>query len=748
MEDQYRVFEQRCLPLYRHLISVTLIAWGAFIAHEGMSQVVATPPVAPVKVVTDEYFNIKVADPYRYMEDLSNPDVKEWFKDQDTYTRSVISRIPGRAALLARLEQLDQSGPPRVFDVQRYQGDRFFYQKRLPDEEVSKLYERTGLQGAEKLIVDPERYADKAGVHYTLNYYAPSFDGHYVAYGVSPSGTEDAVIHVQELSTGKETGESIDRSWYGGIFWLPDGRSFLHIRLQKLAPNAEPSQRRMKARVYLHEVGSDPESDIPIFGYGVNAGINLDPADYCYVYTDPGSPYALAFVNHGFSNDTTVYSTPLRLIGKPGIKWQRIIDTSDAVVNLDIHQDDLYLITHKDAPRCRVVRVSLSHPDLAGAQVVIPAGEAVVTNLTAMADALYIQELDGGIGRLLRLPYGEKEVQSIAVPFDGSISMGGGDQRLDGVLFSLSAWTRAPKVYQYLPGRRAVADTRLQPLGRFDEPADIESVEMKVPSYDGTMIPLSLIFKKGTKLDGSHPTLLSGYGAYSITIDPNFTPLWIAWIEQGGVIAFAHVRGGGEYGEEWHQDGMLQNKPNTWRDFIACAEYLIKTGYTTSAKLAGEGGSAGGILIGRAFTERPDLFAAALDDVGLSDMVRDMFSPDGPLNIPEYGDLKTEQGFKNLLEISAYYHVRDGAHYPAVMVTTGMTDPRVVPWEPGKMAARLQAAMSGKPVLLRVEYQGGHGTIGGTKAQTEELCADQWSFLLWQFGLPGYQPSDSPAKTP
>ena len=238
MEDQYRVFEQRCLPLYRHLISVTLIAWGAFIAHEGMSQVVATPPVAPVKVVTDEYFNIKVADPYRYMEDLSNPDVKEWFKDQDTYTRSVISRIPGRAALLARLEQLDQSGPPRVFDVQRYQGDRFFYQKRLPDEEVSKLYERTGLQGAEKLIVDPERYADKAGVHYTLNYYAPSFDGHYVAYGVSPSGTEDAVIHVQELSTGKETGESIDRSWYGEFSGSPMGapsctsvcRSLLRMR--------------------------------------------------------------------------------------------------------------------------------------------------------------------------------------------------------------------------------------------------------------------------------------------------------------------------------------------------------------------------------------------------------------------------------------------------------------------------------------------------------------------------------------
>ena len=207
------------------------------------------------------------------------------------------------------------------------------------------------------------------------------------------------------------------------------------------------------------------------------------------------------------------------------------------------------------------------------------------------------------------------------------------------------------------------------------------------------------------------------------------------------MIAIAHVRGGGEYGEEWHRGGMLKNKPNSWRDFIACAEDLVKRGYTSPASLAGEGGSAGGILIGRAFTERPDLFAAVLDDVGLSDMIRDMFSPDGPLNVPEYGDLKTEDGFQNLLEISAYYHVKDGVPYPGVLITTGMNDPRVVPWEPGKMAARLQAATGSKrPVLLRVDYQGGHGTIGGTRAQAEELLADQYSFMLWQFGEQDFKP--------
>ncbi len=742
MESCRRIAVQLRVPLRSYLISAALIVWGTLAAGDSVAQEPTTAPVAPVRAVTEEYFDSKVSDPYRYMENLTDPEVVAWFKAQDAYTRSVLSTIPGRAAMLARIKQFDRSGPPRVFDVQRYQSGRYFYQKRLPDENVAKLYERIGLQGPERLLVDPDKYVMKPDEHYTLDYYVPSFDGSYVAYGVSPSGSEDAVIHILNLRTGKETGELIDRSWYGGISWLPDGQSFLHVRFQKLSSGADPTERRLKSRVYLHKVGTDPESDLPIFGYGVNSGIDLDPADSCSVLSDPRTRYALAFVNHGFNNDLTVYATPLESMGKATVNWQKIIDVDDGVVNLDVRRDDLYLITHKDAPRFKVIRVSLSHPAPVKAQVVIPPSEAVIMNVTAMADALYIQELDGGIGRLLRLPYTEDAAQKIPLPFDGRIVLDGGDSRLDGVVFDLSSWTKAPKIFEYLPKENRVGDTKLQPMGAFDEPADVESTEARVPSYDGTLIPLSIVFKKGTQLDGSHPTLLIGYGAYSITLEPRFDPRLLAWFEQGGIMAVAHVRGGGEHGEEWHQGGMMQNKPNTWRDFIACAEYLIKAGYTSSAKLAGQGGSAGGILIGRAFTERPELFAAALDDVGLSDMIRDMFSPDGPLNVPEYGDLKTKQGFQNLFEISAYYHVKDGVHYPAVMITAGMNDPRVVPWEPGKMAARLQAATaSGKPVLLRIDYQGGHGNIGGTRAAAQELFADQWSFLLWQFGVPGYQPA-------
>ena len=261
-----------------------------------------------------------------------------------------------------------------------------------------------------------------------------------------------------------------------------------------------------------------------------------------------------------------------------------------------------------------------------------------------------------------------------------------------------------------------------------------------MPSYDGTLVPLSVIHAKNVRTNGTNPVLMYGYGAYGITADPAFNPMRLAWIELGGIYAVAHVRGGGEYGEEWYRGGYKLTKPNTWRDFIACAEYLVKQKYTSPAKLAGIAGSAGGILIGRAITERPDLFAAAIDAVGVSDTLRVELSENGPTNIPEFGSVKTLEGFEDLYAMSSYAHVQDQVRYPAVMLTTGINDPRVTSWEAAKMTARLQAATSsGKPILLRVDYQGGHG-IGNTKEQREKESADEWSFLLWQFGLAGFQP--------
>ncbi len=628
------------------------------------------PPVAAVRPVTDDYFGTKVTDPYRYMENLKDPEVVKWFKDEDDYTRGVLAGIPGRAGLLARIKELDQAAPFRVNDVQRLLGGKYFYEKQLASEDVSKLYVRDGLNGAEKLLVDPSTFIREPGTHYSLNYYVPSLDGRYVAYGISLSGSEDAVIHILDLTTGKDLPETIPRSWYGGISWMPDNQAFMHVQFQPMKPGMDPSERRLKSRVLLHRVGTDADSDVPIFGYGVDPAIKLEPSDDSYVLIDPRTTYAIADVAHGFSNDRTAYAAPVDTVGKPNTPWRKLFDVADEITNTDAHGDELYLMSHKDAPRLKVIRTSLLHPDIAGAEVVVPPGEAVVSSTFAASDALYVTELDGGIGKLMRIPYSKGAAEKVALPIEGSVFLAGGDPRIPGAILYLTGWTRAFRIYEYRPEAKSVVDLGLQAAGPFDAPEDLTAVEMKARSYDGTMVPLSIVMKKGTKLDGSHPTLLDGYGAYAISEDPYFSPVSIAWLERGGILAFAHVRGGGEYGEEWHEGAMLEKKPNTWKDFIACAEYLEQNGYTTAARLAGAGGSAGGILIGRAFTERPDLFAAALDDVGLSDMIRDMFSPDGPLNVPEYGSLDNPAGFRNLYEDSAYYHVKgwralsgDFAHY-------------------------------------------------------------------------------------
>jgi len=421
------------------------------------------------------------------------------------------------------------------------------------------------------------------------------------------------------------------------------------------------------------------------------------------------------------------------------VPWKLISDVDDDVTGVDVHGSDLYLISHHQASRFKVLHTTLTHPDVSKAEVVVAPSEAVIQNIAAASDALYVQELDGGIGRLVRLPYSGGPPERIPLPFEGSVGLSATDQRLPGTLLELATWTRAREIYAYDSASKTVTDTKLQLAGKYDEPTDLESVEVKAKSYDGTLVPLSIVYKKGLKLDGSNPTWLEGYGSYGITMDPFFDPKYLGGFEKGGVFAVAHVSGGGEDGEDWHLAGKLLTKPNTWKDFIACAEYLINQKYTSKAHLAIEGGSAGGITIGRSITERPELFAVAIDAVPLSDLLRVEFSPNGVPNIPEFGTVKEADGFKALYEMSGFQHVKDGTAYPAVMLTTGFNDPRVISWQPGKMAARLQAASSsGKPILLRVDYDAGHG-IGSTKTQREQELADEMSFALWQFGVPEFQ---------
>ena len=729
------------------LLAVLSLGWRFYpsraIEGRGMQGTTpATPPVAPLRPVTGDYFGTKVADPYRYMENMKDPEVQAWMKAQNDYTRAALGSIPGRAHLLARIREFDLSVPK--VQALRLPGDLYIVLKRLPTEDVDKLYLRQGLKGEDKLLVDPEKITLAAAKHgkgkNAIQYFAPSRDNKYVAVGIAPGGSErDTEIHVFETASGRETGDVVLRAWGGNPNWLPGNHSFVYGKLQKLPPGAPAIEIEQKFRTYLHVMGTDAERDPAVFGYGAVPSISVEPTYLAGVSAQPNWDYAVGSINSDEPN-SAFYIEPVADLGKTNSAWRKVAELDDDVNDIEVHGDDLYLLTYKNAPRYKVLHLDARQPDLASAETVVPPGQAVVTGINPAEDALYVTLLDGGLNRVLRVPYGpHPQVKEVALPVKGAAYIST-DPRVPGTLLYLTAWTEAFKVYAYDPQTQQVADTKLQPTGPYNDPVNVESVEVKVQSYDGTLVPLSITHPKSLKFDGSNPTLLEGYGGFGIPFPPSFDSKRLAWYETGGVYAVCHVRGGGEYGEEWHLAGKGSTKPNTWRDFIACAQYLIDKKYTSSAHLAGEGGSAGGVLIGRAITERPDLFGAAIDVVGCSDMLRYEITANGGPNIPEFGTTKTEDGFEALYAMSAYHHIKDQTPYPAVLFETGINDPRVDPWQMAKMTARLQAATtSGKPVLLRVEYEGGHAGIGGTEKQLQEKLADEWSFLLWQFGVPDFQ---------
>jgi prolyl oligopeptidase len=697
------------------------------------------PPVAPINPAVDDYFGVKITDPYRYMENLDDPAVQSWVKAQATYTRNVLDSIPGRAGLLADIEKYDNGAPATVSGVHRIAGDRYFYLKTLAGGNLAKLYVRQGTDGPETLIVDTDQFKGPHGEPAAINSYSPSYDGKYVAYVISLAGHEIGSLHVMEVATGKDVGEPIDRVWDPGVNWLPDNESFFFTRLQKLGPHASQLELEENSRAYLHTVGQSADADLPVFGSGVNNGIDLDPIDMAGVMAQPGSDYVVAFVNRGVEKEMSLYAATMESVVHGHGVWTKICAPDAGVTDVDIHGNDLYLLTHKNASRYKIIQTSLAQADLTQARMILPESDAILRGMIVAADALYVHEVDNAITKIVRIPYGAGP-QMVKLTFEGSGGIYASDPGLPGAVLDLESWIRGDQIYLYDPTTDQVEHTDLQPAGPYDEPDDLISEEVNAPSYDGALIPLSIIRQKDAPRDGNRPTFIFAYGAYGISMDPGFNPRALAWLRRGGVIAVAHVRGGGEKGEDWHLAGYKLTKPNTWRDTIAAAEYLIDQKYTSPKRLAVWGGSAGGITVGRAITERPDLFAAAVPEVGVMNAVRVENSPNGVPNIPEFGSVKTQEGFEDLYAMDSYLHIRDGVAYPGVLVITGLQDPRVSPWQPMKFAVRLQAATSsGRPVLLRVDYSNGHG-IGASKKQRDEKTADVESFFLWQFGEADFQP--------
>jgi len=699
-----------------------------------------TAPATPVRTVTDTYHGIAVSDPYRWMEDSKSPEWQAWVKAQAAHAEAVLARIPGRDAMRRRLLELADAG--EFMGGVEQGGGRLFYLKSEPGRGNRRLFMRESDVGPEQLLLDPDALPGIAAPdqgHHAIDFHSPSPDGKLVAVGISAGGSEASVLRVYDIAAGRFLPVAIDRAGLNGdIHWRPDNRSFFYNRLP--APGADgKGELYNKSAVYLHELGREPARDPAVIGWEVNPARRFDVPDLPYVQTAAGSRWALALVLHGDAREVSVYVAPLADVKGPDTPWRRLIGPDDAVSRVALAGDAVFALSHRDASRSKLLRWDLKRPT-AAATVVMPQGRAVLRDVVAAKDAAYVRAIDGGISRVWRVPLAGGRVTSVALPFEGTVRDMMVTPARDGLMLRLEGWTQSPVIYR-IDAKGKVTDTGLQPPIAIDM-SGIEAERVMVKSHDGVEVPLSILSRRGAKRDGSHPTIVTGYGAYGISLEPRFGTVRMGWLEKDGVYAICHVRGGGEFGAEWHDGGrvLTGTKQNTISDFIACAEYLIAQGWTAPARLAGTGGSAGGITIGGAINQRPELFAAAESAVGVSDMLRMELTPNGAPNVAEFGTVANAEHFKVMYAISPYHRVKDGANYPAVIVTTGANDPRVDAWLPGKFAARLQAATaSGKPVLLRVDFDAGHG-MGSTKAQWTAQEADVWSFFLWQMGEPGFQP--------
>lgn len=705
------------------------------------------PPAAPVRPVTESYHGTLVVDAYRYMENFDDPDVRSWVRDQADYAERKLRGIPGRQALLARIREIEAGTPFRVADVARTPNGDLFYLRQEASENVAKLYRRMAATGEERLLIDPETLP-KSGPneHNSLAFFKVSPAVTKILYGFAASGSEETVLRVRDLATGQDLPDSIDRLEivYATPDWLPDDESFVYSRRRELPEGAAADEGYEFTQAFVHVLGTDVEDDPIVFAQGAPGSPTMTEMDFPAVIVTPGSDWVVGQIKHGDDPDLTLYTASLTSLAKPTPNWTLVCRREDQVADYAVHGDRIDLVTASGAPRSKLVRTSLSAPDFSSATVVVPPGSYVVRSVAAASDAAYVGILESATHSIVRAPYADgAPLARLTMPNEepsGVVSAARAD--VPGVFVETSSWTRASRSYVFDPVVGELVDARLAPRGSYDDLDWLTSTEALVPSHDGTPVPLSIVHRKDVVLDGSAPTLLSGYGAYGFTNAMNFSPSSAAWLERGGVLAVAHVRGGGAFGKEWHLAGRMATKPNTWKDFIACAEFLIDRKYCSPAKLAGKGGSAGGILIGRAITERPDLFAAAQIAVGCTDMLRFETTLNGPPNVAEFGSTQDPIQCAALLEMSALHHVRDGVAYPAVILTHGINDHRVEPWQSAKATARFQAATaSGRPILFRVDYQAGHG-IGSTKSQRQEELADVWSFLLWQMNEPGFQPSE------
>ncbi len=717
------------------LLVAALYAAGESQSSKHPSSAPDAPPLADVKPMADMFHGTRVIDNYRWLENANSPQTQKWVAGEMAYTRAILDPLPGRDAIHKRLTELLSIGsvtPPNLA------GKHYFYTRREGTQNQPILYVRDELNGPDHVLVDPNQLSADGTA--ALDWFFPSDTGKYVAYGISTAGSEVSTLHIIETKTGTLLPDTIERCRAASLAWTHDTSGFYYTRYPKKG-EVPAGQEMYNRHVFYHALGDDPEQDELIFGEG------RDPEDWPNVQTSDDGRWLLITVEQGWTK-TELFLMDLKSDRPPS----RVTTGKDFIYRADIYHDKLYITTNEDAPRYRVLTAYAGDYDRAHWEQLIPQSDAVLQGADVFGGKVFAQYEQNANSQLKIFDLFGEKVADLPLPSIGTVFGTGGKWNHDEVFYGFQSFTTPPSIYRVdLAPLTTEIDGKVN-ASAFKKPALWTSVSAPsidpsaydvsqewFKSKDGTRVPMFIVHKKGLVKNGLNPTLLTGYGGFNVSNTPAFRASAYLWMERGGIFAVANLRGGAEFGEDWHRAGMLDKKQNVFDDMIAAAEHLIAEKYTDKNHLAISGGSNGGLLMGAMITQRPDLFRAVVCQVPLLDMLHYQDFQIAKLWIPEYGSSENSDQFKWLYAYSPYHHVKAGVEYPAVLFMTADTDTRVDPMHAKKMSALMQAeAKNGqsksRPILLRIESKAGHGAGKPVTKQIEEFT-DFYSFLFWQLGV-------------
>ena len=722
--------------LFFILAALMLMACAVYAAHDSNVSAPLAPPKAERRPLEENLHGTKIIDNYRWLEDSNSAETQKWVAEEMAYTRAVLDPLPGREAIRKRLTELLSIGSVGVPQIG---GKYYFYTRREGMQNQPVLYVREGIEGKDRVLVDANQLSADGTI--ALDWFDASEHGKYVAYGTSASGSEMSTLHIIETATGKLLPDTIERTRAASIAWELDNSGFYYTRYPKKGDVPE-GQEMYNRHVFYHLLGTDPETDEKVFGEG------RDPEDWPSVSLDNDGKLLLISVSQGWTK-TELFLMDLKARTPP----TRITTGKNFLYSGSVYNGRLYIVTNEDAPRYRMFVAEAGDYERDDWKEIIPQTDAVLQGAAEWGGKIFVQYEQNASSQLKIFDLSGTNLKNIALPAIGSVFGSSGKWNHDEVFFGFQSFTVPPSIYvvNLKPVDMMIQPARWKVSGITDpelwakvdapsiDPAAYEVQQEWCNSKDGTRVPMFVVSKKGLKKDGHNPTLLTGYGGFNVSMTPAFSRSAYLWLEHGGVYAVANLRGGAEFGEDWHRAGMLDKKQNVFDDMIAAAEHLISEKYTDTNHLTIQGGSNGGLLMGAMMTQRPDLFRAVVCQVPLLDMLHYQDFQIAKLWIPEYGSAENPEQFKWLYAYSPYHHVKAGTEYPAILFMTADGDTRVDPMHAKKMAALMQAeakngASRARPILLRIESKAGHGAGKPVTKQIEEF-ADMYEFLFWQLGV-------------